>query len=382
MNLYFECRMGAAGDMIAAALLELFEDKQAVLAQLNALGLPDTVIKAEPKVQGGIGGTHLLVECKGETEHPGEHRAHHAPHRTLAQICGIIDSLSAAEAVKAHSKAIYQLLAAAEAKAHRTAVSEIHFHELGMLDAIADIVICSYLLETLSPQKVYCSAVNAGGGSVKCAHGILPVPAPATANLLTDMPYYISDVQTELCTPTGAAILKYFVNEFTNTPHFAAVKKVGIGAGTKVLEQANILRVFAFEESTVAELSCNIDDMTGEEAGFAAEQMMAAGALDCFITPALMKKGRPAYLLSVICKAEEAPEFARLIFKHTTTIGIRKYLPARYTMQRTLMQESGVHIKRSQGYGESKEKIEFEDIKKRALEKDIFKFYFLKRAKN
>lgn len=381
MNLYFECSMGAAGDMLASALVDLYDDKKAAVAQLNALSIPDTVIEYGEKDQCGIRGTHLKMVIKGKTETPESQHEHHALHRHLNGIFEIIDSLNASEKIKNDVKEIYKIVAEAEAKAHGTEVFEVHFHELGMLDAIADITACAYLINNLAPEKICVSPINLGNGTVKCAHGILPVPAPATANILTGIPCYKSEIQTELCTPTGAAVLKYYADEFTDTPTFDSIKKTGIGTGTKELESANILRVFMLDDNCVSELSCNIDDMTGEEAAFASEIIMAKGALDCFITPVFMKKGRPGYLFTVICKSEECEKFARLIFRHTTTIGIRKYTPSRYTLERTLTEENGIHIKRSEGYGTSREKAEFEDIKRLALEKDISLFEARKEKK-
>lgn len=374
MNLYFECNMGAAGDMIASALVALTENGRETVEQLNSLNLPDTKIVYGEKESNGINAVHLDIIINGESETPDRNYSHHSHHRNLEDIFEIVDFLNVNDKVKADIKNIYSLIADAEAKAHGTSVAEIHFHELGMLDAIADITVCSFLINRLNPEKIVCSPVNVGNGTVKCEHGVLPVPAPATANILLGVPFYKSDIQTELCTPTGAAILKYFVNEFSEKADFGSVGKIGIGCGTKEIGQANIIRVFQFEDDAVAELSCNIDDMTGEEAAFAAEKMMENGALDCFITPAFMKKGRPAYLFTVICKASLADEFAKLIFKHTTTIGIRKYSPSRYTLERTVREEGSVHIKRSEGYGEAKEKIEFEDIKQLANRKDISVF--------
>ncbi len=372
MNLFFECNMGAAGDMIASALVDLFSDKEAVVDNLNTLGLPDTQIVYGTKTQCGIEGTHLEIIIGGEVETPHHHyHHHHHEHRNLAEVLEIVDSLNVSDKVKDDVKNIYSIVAQAEAKAHNASPGEVHFHELGMLDAIADITISAYLLNELKPERILCSSINAGGGTVECAHGVLPVPAPATANILCGVPYYKSDIETELCTPTGAAVLKYFADEFTDIPEFKNVQKTGVGAGTKELERANIIRVFQYDDSVIAELSCNIDDMTGEEAAFAAERIMESGALDCFIQPIIMKKGRPAYMLTVLCNTADSEKFARLIFKHTTTIGIRKYTPGRYTLDRQISDAGGVHIKRSEGYGQSKSKPEFEDIKKLAVEKDI-----------
>ena len=382
MNLYFECNMGAAGDMIASALVDLFDDKQAVVDEINRLSLPHTEIFFETKNQNGISGAHLNIVINGETETPEKNHSHSHSHRKLNDVYEIIDSLSVSERVKEDVKSIYGIIAKAEAKVHNAEVGEVHFHELGMLDAVADITVCAFLIEKLNPERIICSPINVGNGTVNCAHGILPVPAPATVEILVGIPFYKSDIMTELCTPTGAAVLKYFADEFTEKPAFAVSEKIGTGAGTKELEQANIIRVFEFEGKSVTELSCNIDDMTGEEAGYAAEKMMKEGALDCFITPIIMKKGRPAYLFTVLCKSEQSDKFAKLIFKHTTTIGIRKYTPSRYTLEREISEENGVCIKRSEGYEIIREKIEFEDIKKLADENDISVFEARKALEN
>jgi hypothetical protein len=371
--------MGAAGDMTASALLDLFDNKDEVLSELNSLGLPGTQIVYGEKKQNGINGVHLGIVINGEEETPDStashhHHHHHSHGRHLEDIYAIIDSLKLESKVRDDIKGIYETVARAEAKVHDAEAAEVHFHELGMLDAVADITICAYLINRLNPDRIISSPINVGNGTVKCAHGLLPVPAPATAEILTGVPYYKSGIDTELCTPTGAAILKYFADEFVKEPVLGSVEKIGVGAGTKELEQANIIRAFLYEESGVTELSCNIDDITGEEAAFAAEKMLAKGALDCFITPIIMKKGRPAYMFTVLCKNEDANGFAELIFRHTTTIGIRKYTPSRYTLDREFIEESGVTVKKSEGFGSSKSKIEFEDIKALANKKDISVF--------
>lgn len=375
MKLYFECNMGAAGDMIASALVDLFDNKTEVIAALNRLGLPHTTIKLREDAQSGIGGAHLSVIINGEEETAHtQHHGHHAE-RTLSEIHQIIQSLHVSDKVKSDVIRMYDLVAAAEGKAHRCPVGEVHFHELGMLDAIADMTVTAYLIDKLKPERIITSPINVGSGSVRCAHGILPVPAPATANILLGVPYYKSDIPSELCTPTGAAVLKYYSDEFTAQPMMENVQKIGIGSGTKQFEQSNIIRAFLFEDSSaVTELTCNIDDITGEEAAFAAERMMAEGALDCFISPIVMKKGRPAYLFTVLCRNSETEKFTALIFKHTTTIGIRKYTPSRYTLEREMMHENGVTIKRSEGYDTVTKKVEFEDIKALALKENISVF--------
>ena len=384
MNLYFECNMGAAGDMISGALVDLFDDKNSIVKELNSLNLPHTQIKCSEKTQSSISGIHIDVIIDGDEERPDEEHHHHNYHgRNLSDINSIINYLAVDEKVKSDIINIYRLVAKAEAKAHNTEVDMVHFHELGMLDAVADITMCAYLINRLEVKKILSSPVNVGAGTVKCAHGVLPVPAPATANLLEGIPYYKSDIKTELCTPTGAAILKYFANDFTDVPVLDKVVKTGIGAGTKELSQANIIRAFLFEsENSITELTCNIDDMTGEESGYALEKMISEGALDCFITPIIMKKSRPAYMLTVLCKNEDEEKFTRLIFKHTTTIGIRKYTPSRYTLERQFINESGVQIKRSTGFGVNRSKAEFEDIKTYAEENDISLFEAKGKLKN
>lgn len=374
MKLYFECNMGAAGDMIASALVDLFDDKEGTVATLNRLGLPHTEIRYGTKSQNGIAGTHLDILLRGEAETPDKHHHAHAPHRGLPEVLQIVDTLSVEDAVKEDIRQIYTRIAEAEAKAHQVPVSEVHFHELGMLDAIADITLCAYLIHELQPEGIIASPINVGNGTVHCAHGELPVPAPATANLLSGIPYYKSNIETELCTPTGAALLTYYADAFVKAPAFENVRGIGIGAGTKELEQANILRVFAYEDKSVTELACNVDDMTGEEIGFATERIIENGALDCFVTPVMMKKGRPAYQLTVLCDSGKEETFVRLVFQHTTTLGIRKYTPSRYTLERRFDERSGVHIKRSAGYGTVREKAEYEDLRQLALEKGISLF--------
>ena len=270
MNLYFDCKMGAAGDMIASALVELFDDRQKILDELNAIGIPHTRIIYETKEQNGVSGAHLKIIINGETETPDSPHVHEHSHRILNDVYAIINTLNVSHTVSANITEIYSLIAAAEAKAHSVDVGAVHFHELGMLDAIADITICAYIIDKLNPESVISSAINVGNGTVHCAHGELPVPAPATANILNGMLYYKSDSQTELCTPTGAALLKHYVTEFTDTPNIGAEIKIGIGCGTKQLTEPNVIRIIEFTTpepdedngETVTELSCNIDDMT------------------------------------------------------------------------------------------------------------------------
>ena len=227
-TLYFDCACGAAGDMLSAALFELIGDKEAFIKELNGAGIPGVVTTPETSVKMGITGTHLKVEVNGEEEHGHRHdepsaleslhRHHYHHHATLEDITDVIDSLEIPDKVRADAINIYRLIAEAEARVHGTEPGEVHFHEVGTLDAVADVVAVSWLIYKLEPDLIMASPVNTGFGSVMCDHGLLPVPAPATALILRDIPVYSSDIQTELCTPTGAALIKYFVTKFGALP--------------------------------------------------------------------------------------------------------------------------------------------------------------------
>ena len=356
-TLYFDCGMGAAGDMLSAALLELFDDKQAVLDELNALGIPGVEFKAEVSTKCGINGTHLSVTVNGEEEesadvHDHEHHAHnhvhehehshehehHHDHSSMADIEHIIGHLPLEDAVRADVIAVYKLIAEAESHAHGMPVSEIHFHEVGTMDAVADITAACLLIRKLAPEKIVASPVHVGAGKVRCAHGVLPVPAPATAYILRDVPIYGGRIQGELCTPTGAALLKHFAAAFGDMP-VMRVQRVGYGMGKKDFEAANCVRAMLGETGdgadSVYELNCNIDDMTAETIGFAAEKIREAGAVEVFTTAVMMKKNRPGTLLTVLCREAQKEAVVQAIFKHTATIGIRETLCRRYVLTRT-----------------------------------------------
>ena len=326
-TLYFACNMGAAGDMLTAALLELHPDPQGFVDRMNALGLPGVEFRAEPAVKCGITGTHVSVTVHGEEEesqdaslhghhHHGHDHAHlhthehehshghehthehgHHHHAGMGDIRHILSHLDIPQPVREDAEAVYNLIAQAESHAHGQPVEEIHFHEVGTLDAVADVVAVCWLIRDLGPQWIGASPIHVGSGQVRCAHGILPVPAPATAYILQGVPTYGGAVEGELCTPTGAALLKHFVQEFGPAP-VMRVEKTGYGMGKKDFEAANCVRAMLGESGsggagTIAELCCNLDDMTGEALGFAQERLLEAGALDVFTTPIAMKKNRP-----------------------------------------------------------------------------------------
>ena len=281
----------------------------------------------------------------------------------------MIDGLVLPEKVKEDAKAVYRIIADAESKVHGRPVEEIHFHEVGTMDAVADVVGVCLLMHEIAPEQVVVSPVHVGSGYVRCAHGILPVPAPATALILTGIPTYGGQVRGELCTPTGAALLKHFANRFSDRP-VMAVNLIGYGMGKKDFEQANCVRVFLGESEGEREiavkLECNVDDMTAEDIGYAMEQLFAAGARDVYTQPAGMKKSRPGILLSVVCARGDADRLAEEIMRHTTTLGIRRMEISRYVLNREIRPvatEFGeVRVKYASGMGTQKAKPEYEDI--------------------
>ena len=374
-TLYLECSMGAAGDMLTAALLELIADRQEFVDRMNNLGLPGVYVEAEPAVKCGITGTHMKVTVDGEEEesldvhshhHEHDHEHHHA---SAADIEALIDRLAVSERVKADAKAVYALIAEAESQVHGRPVSEIHFHEVGTMDAVTDVVSVCLLMEMIAPDEVIASPVHVGSGHVRCMHGILPVPAPATALILQDVPIYGGQIRGELCTPTGAALLKHFVSRFGDRP-VMKTQTIGYGMGKKDFEQANCVRAFLGESEgqreAATKLECNVDDMTGEEIGFAMEQLFAAGARDVYTQPIGMKKSRPGVLLSVICLPADADQLAEVMMKHTTTLGIRRQELSRYLLERSIETVTtafgDIRVKHARGMGVERSKPEYDDI--------------------
>lgn len=416
-TLYLDCSMGAAGDMLTAALLELIPDPDKFIEELNALGIPGVHVAKEPSVKCGITGTHISVTVNGEEEeshdvhhheHHGEHghdghsadhchgddhrhnednhhgdshgHHHHSHHHSgLQDIEHIVrEHLNLPPKVQDDVMAVYALIAGAESMAHNKPVSEVHFHEVGTMDAIADIVAVCLLMEMLSPDEVIVSPIHVGSGQVRCAHGILPVPAPATAYILRDVPIYGGSIRGELCTPTGAALLKHFADRFGEMP-VLKISAIGYGMGKKDFEAANCIRAMlgeaAFVQDEVCELSCNVDDMTAEAVGFAMEQLFKDGALDVYTVPIGMKKSRPGILIHVMCREADKEKMIRSVFKHTTTIGIRENKLCRYVLDRRIetvdTPYGPVRCKISSGYGVERRKYEYDDLSKIAKEKNI-----------
>ena len=380
-TLYIECNMGAAGDMLLASLAELTGDVKACEEKLNSLGIPDVTYDFEKSVKCSIEGTHAHVVVHGveEDEHMHEHHHehehehehdHHHHHTHMSDIENIINGLNVSDKVKADALAVYGLIAEAESKAHGKPITDIHFHEVGTMDAVADIVGVCVLLEQIGADKIVVSPLATGFGQVRCAHGILPVPAPATASIIEGIPTYSGDVEGELLTPTGAALLKHFADCFGTRP-VMAIEKTGYGMGRKDFAKANMLRTFIGEADNesdkVVEMKFNIDDMTGEEIGYATGVLMDNGALDVFTTSVYMKKNRPGILFTVLVKLEDKEKFAKLIFENTTTIGIRFNEMERFKLARReekVMTRFGeVSFKVSEGFGVTKTKPEYDDVK-------------------
>ena len=427
-TLYIECNMGAAGDMLMAALSEIIDNPDKIIEDINSLGIHGVKVAREKAIRCGVTGTHMRVDIHGHEEddhhhdrrghedphspysqgnlpgaghkhedddHHHDHRGHEDPHgpyvqgeihkkqethshshshSSLSDIAGLINGLDVSDNVKKNAAAVYRIIADAEAKVHGTSVDLVHFHEVGALDAVVDVVGVCMMMEQLSPDTIVVSPVHVGSGSVKSAHGILPVPAPATAEILKGIPSYGGDVDGELCTPTGAALLKHFATSFGKMPAMT-VSGIGAGMGKKDFPaRPNCVRAFCGTASenynstngAVTELRCNIDDMTAEALSYAAEVFLKEGAVDVSVQPVFMKKNRAGFLLTVMCKDSDADKMAALILKNTSAIGVRRIDCSRYEMDRETREIKTsfgvVRAKYSKGYGAEKIKPECDDI--------------------
>lgn len=335
---YFDAFSGISGDMTVGALLDAGADAEAFLASLRSLAT-GAAYEIERTRRRGIAATKFRVRPpEGER------------HRHLSHILRLIDSAGLPERAARNAKAIFERLGAVEAAVHGVPVEKVHFHEVGAADSIADIAGACIALELLGVEEVYCSAVNVGGGTVATEHGLLPVPAPATARLLEGKPVYSSGPQKELTTPTGAAIVATLARQFGPLPPMRLIAS-GYGAGDADFpEQANVLRVLigettgAEEAVTVAILEANIDDSTPEVLGYAMERLLEAGALDVSLSPLLMKKNRPGTLLRVIARPEDRETLAGLILRETSSFGVR-FLAA----ERRVATRSTVEVETSAG---------------------------------
>lgn len=368
---YFDCFSGASGDMILGSLIDAGLNPQGLREKLKKLRIPTVRLKVKRVLKGGLSATQVIVEGKGEKRH----------HRTLQEILRIVNRSSLEPEIKEKSKEVFERIASVEAKIHQVAMEEVHFHELGGLDSIVDIVGAVWGIRQMGIEKIYVSRVNVGAGFVKCEHGILPVPAPATLSLMEGRPIYSSGAERELLTPTGAALLTTLGSEFGSMP-VINVERVGYGAGRDDLPQPNLLRLIigasapASAKEKVIVVETNIDDMNPQIYDYVMERLLAMEVLEVFITPILMKKNRPGHLLTVICSSEKLPAVTKFLLRETTTLGLRWHEEERAKAEREI-----VPLKTK--YGRIRFKLarwegkvinlspEYEDCKRLATEKGI-----------
>lgn len=368
--LYMECGMGVAGDMLMAALMGNLNDKSAFLDKLNSLGIPGVEVRYEKAVTHGIEGGRIFVEINGHTE-----ESHHHHHPSYIDVRSLISQLPLDDKVKSDALAVYYSIAEAEAAVHGTSVEQVHFHEVGALDAVADVVGCCMLIHELNVDRIYASSLRVGSGTVRCAHGVLPVPAPATANLLRGIPIFGGEIKGEMCTPTGAALVAHFASEYKDLPQMIT-ESVGYGIGGRDFGVASCVRTFVGKSSSAAdvtEICCNLDDMTPEAIGYAMEVLFKEGALDVYTIPIGMKKNRSGVLFTCLCDSNDEEKFSELILRHTTTIGVRQKQYRRRILDRELRTVNtslgNVRVKYCPSYG--KMKPEYDDIVRIAHEKNM-----------
>ncbi|MDP6635577.1 MAG: nickel pincer cofactor biosynthesis protein LarC [Phycisphaerae bacterium] len=324
---HFDCFAGAGGDMILASLLDAGCDLNALTVELDNLGLKGYALSAETASRGGIAGTKFTVQIPPD--------AAHEPHRGLKDCLALIEHAGLPERASRRATDIFTRLAQAEAHVHGCSIDEVHFHEVGAVDSIIDIVGACLALEQLEIEQVFCSVVPVGSGTITCQHGTIPVPSPATAELLRGFKTRQGPVVGEMTTPTAAAILTTLTDEFTPMPAMD-VASIGYGAGTRDSnELPNLLRVFIGEPSncgcadTVVELAVNLDDCTGEIIGSTIEKLLTSGCLDAWATPIVMKKSRPAWQLSVLCSPSDVSAAEDILLTETTSLGVRRRLCGR-----------------------------------------------------
>ena len=368
---YFDCFSGASGDMILGSLIDAGLSPQRLRQELKKLRIPTVHLKAEKVLKRGLAATQVTVEGRNEKK----------SHRNLKEILRIVERSGVEADIKEKSKEIFERIASVEGKIHRMPMEEIHFHELGGLDSIVDIVGSVWGIRQLGIEKTYVSKVNVGGGFVKCEHGILPVPAPATLSLMEGKPIYSSGVERELFTPTGAAILSTLGSEFGSMP-LINIERIGHGAGRDDLPHPNLLRlIIGTLESTsgkerVVVIETNIDDMNPQFYDYVIEKLLAMEVLDVFITPVLMKKNRPGHLLTVICPSDKLPPVTTFLLRETTTLGLRWHEEERTKTDREILplqtKYGRIRFKLARWEGKVINlSPEYEDCKRLALEKRV-----------
>lgn len=374
--------MGVTGDRLMAALYELMTPKEQVnfLETMHCL-FPSVEIQPSQSITCGITGTRIdvLIRRQENNRHDAalsreqEHACHHTHSHcctTPAYIAAMLENLNAPAEVKTAAKAIYTRIADAEAKVHGKPTEQIHFHEVGAPDAVANVTGVCLAIHVLQPDQIIASPIHLGSGQVRCTHGIVPVPAPATARLLEGVPCYTGEVQGELCTPTGAALLTQFATSFGPMP-VMRLKKTGYGIGKKEFSSANCVRALWGESNDpqqpeIVELCCHIDDMTGEALAFAGEQLYAQGALDISFSPLTMKKGRAGVCFTVLCKPKDEARIAYAILRETTTNGVRSHRCQKYILTPSVKAVETryglIRVKCADGEGIHRKKPEYEDV--------------------
>lgn len=379
-TLYFDCNSGISGNMTLGALLEITEDTQYLLNELKKLKIKGYNIQISKKQKNGITATYVDVILEDEHNHNSTAHLHNHEHRNLNDINEIIEKSELSETVKDLAKRIFLRVAKAESKVHGKTLEEVHFHEVGAIDSIIDICGTAILIDKINPEQIISSTVNDGYGFTNCAHGKMAIPVPATSEIFatSKVKFRQIDIEGELVTPTGAAIIAELSKDFKLLPKMN-IKKIGWGAGTKDLEIPNVLKIYYGEteekDKNVTVIETNIDDSTSEILGYTQEQLLKNGALDVFFTPILMKKNRPSYKLTVICKNEDLSKMQDIIFKETTTIGIRYRQENRIELPRKIIDletKYGVIKAKKVKHGEEEYIYpEYENIKKLAEEKNI-----------
>lgn len=403
--LYYDCFSGISGDMNLGALVDVGVDAQYLIDELNKLPIDNEFeLIIEKKQKMGITGTKVNVILKQRqhdhadhsnhyhSEDPHHHHAHddkdphkpihsHHTHRSLKEIEEIINSSTLSETVKKLSLVMFYQVAEAEGKIHGKSLYEVHFHEVGAVDSIVDIVGAAICIDYLKVDKIYSSTIEVGSGMVKCAHGLMPVPAPAVSEILKSIPIHKGRVQSETTTPTGAAILKSTVEEFTDELNFN-IQQTGYGVGTKDFEIPNVLRVFLGELENLYEterqilIETNIDDMNPEFFSYIEEMLFKNGALDVYKTPITMKRGRPATLFSILVNEKNATKIQQILFHETSTLGIRQHYVNKIMLNRIFekvdTKYGQITIKKGILNGKIvKVKPEFSDCERLAKEKHV-----------
>lgn len=397
-TLYFDCSSGISGNMTLGALLEIVGDENYLLNELKKLNIDEYKIEISKKVKNGITGTYVDVilehgHHKKDHHEQHQHEHHHHEHRNLNDVNTIIENSSLEEKVKELAKRIFLRVAKAESKVHNKPLDEVHFHEVGAIDSIVDIVGTAILIHKINPDKIISSVVNDGYGFIQCAHGLISVPVPATSEIFanSNVEFRQIDIDTELVTPTGAAIIAELATEFTTLPAMVT-EKIGWGAGSKDLKIPNILKVYYGESEKQNEnlvvMETNIDDCSGEIFGYTQELLFQNGALDVFFTPIYMKKNRPGYRMSVTCRKQDMFKLQNIIFRETTTIGIRYRFEYRTELQREMLEidtkYGKIKAKKVLNNGEEYIYPEYESVKKLAKENNIplKELYHLSNHKN